>query len=44
VADEIFGVAPGELAGRSLLEFLPVDQRDLLGAQSAQRAHGHSGT
>ncbi|MFN7958970.1 MAG: PAS domain S-box protein [Holophagaceae bacterium] len=44
VAERIFGVPPGGLAGRSLLDFLPEDQRDLLRAESRIRAEGKAST
>jgi PAS domain S-box-containing protein len=44
VAEGIFGAAPGTLTGRSLLEFLSEDQRDLVRSQSALRAEGRSST
>jgi len=44
VAEEIFGTPEGTLKGRSLLEFLPEDQRSLLRKQSAQRAEGMNST
>ena len=40
VAEAIFGVGPGGLMGRSLLEFLPVDQQEVVRNQSLLRAQG----
>ena len=44
VAEQIFGVRPGGLLGRSLLDFLPDDQRELVQVQSRIRAEGHAST
>ncbi len=40
VAEEIFGVPPGGLQGRSILEFLPPDQQELVRRESMLRAQG----
>ncbi len=40
VAEEIFGLAPGQLVGRSLLEFVPPEQQGEVHHQSALRANG----
>jgi PAS domain S-box-containing protein len=39
-AERIFGVPPGGLPGRNLMEFLPPDQRDLIQHKTAQRREG----
>jgi PAS domain S-box-containing protein len=44
VADQIFGVPPGGLVGRTLLEFLSEDQQDLLREESRIRAEGRAST
>ncbi len=44
VAEAIFGVGPGQLVGRSLVEFLPADQQELLRRESELRAKGHHST
>ncbi|MCX6558142.1 MAG: PAS domain S-box protein [Candidatus Aminicenantes bacterium] len=42
-AEEIFGVAPGTLAGRNLKEFLSNDELIRLEQQSRNRGHGEKG-
>jgi PAS domain S-box-containing protein len=44
VAEEIFGVSPGSLQGRSLLEFLTQDQQELVQRESRLRAKGTHST
>ena len=44
VAEEIFGVAHGGLAGRNLMEFIPADQQDLVLEESMHRSHGRRTT
>ena len=44
VAEEIFGVAPGHLLGRSLMDFLPSDQQDLVRRESVNRGQGVAST
>jgi PAS domain S-box-containing protein len=44
VAEDIFGVGPGQLLGRSLLEFLPNHQKELVRDETALRAEGHAST
>ena len=44
VAEAIFGVAPGQLLGRSLLDFLPMDQQDLVRRETTLRAQGAHNT
>ena len=43
-AEQIFGVPPGTLCGRSLLDFLPLDQADRVHGQSTLRRHGTAST
>ena len=43
-AEAVFGVAPGRLLGRSLLEFLPPDQLEKLREESSLRAQGIQST
>jgi len=40
VAEEIFGTAPGQLVGRSVTEFLPPDQQELVRRETQLRAQG----
>lgn len=44
VAEQIFGVPPGGLVGRSLLEFLPKGQQDQVLEETRLRARGYSST
>jgi len=44
VAEQIFGVPPGGLVGRSLLDFLPEDQQGLVLEETRLRAQGHAST
>jgi len=44
VAEKILGVPPGQLVGRSLLDFLDADQRVLVRGESGLRAQGYSST
>jgi len=44
VAEQIFGVPPGGLVGRSLLDFLPEGQQDLVLEETRLRAQGHAST
>ena len=44
VAEAIFGVAPGQLLGRTLMDFLPPDQQDLVRQESTLRAQGAHNT
>jgi PAS domain S-box-containing protein len=44
VAETIFGVAPGGLLGRSLMDFLPPDQRDLVRGETLLRSSGADST
>ncbi len=44
VAEAIFGVGPGQLLGRSLLDFLPPSQQDLVRRETALRAQGAHNT
>jgi PAS domain S-box-containing protein len=44
VAEAIFGVAPGQLLGRALLDFLPPDQQELVRHESSLRAQGAHNT
>ena len=44
VAEQIFGVPPGSLVGRSLLDFLPEGQRELVLEETRLRAQGHAST
>jgi PAS domain S-box-containing protein len=39
-AETTFGVPPGGLLGRSLLEFLPADQKELIRQKNAERKEG----
>jgi PAS domain S-box-containing protein len=43
-AEEIFGVSPGRLLGRSLLEFLSLDQQDLVRRETMVRTKGNQST
>jgi len=40
VAEEIFGVGPGQLLGRTVTEFLPLDQRERVLQETRLRAQG----
>jgi PAS domain S-box-containing protein len=44
MAETIFGVSSGQLDGRSLLDFVPVDQQDLIHRETQLRAQGFHGT
>jgi PAS domain S-box-containing protein len=44
IAERIFGVAPGQLVGRSLLDFLPLDQQQRVRTESALRSGGAAST
>ena len=44
VAESIFGVGPGSLVGRSLMEFLSKDQQELIRQESLLRTHGTQST
>ena len=44
VAEEIFGAAPGSLVGRSLMEFLSMDQQELIRQETLLRAQGTQST
>jgi len=44
VGEQIFGVAPGQLVGRSLLEFLPPDELEKVQGESRLRQRGDSST
>jgi PAS domain S-box-containing protein len=44
VAERIFGVGPGQLLGRSLLDFLAPDQQDLVRHETSLRAQGAHNT
>ncbi|HJW71647.1 MAG TPA: PAS domain S-box protein [Geothrix sp.] len=44
MAEEIFGVAPGQLVGRSLLDLVPLDQQELLHRETGLRADGSHST
>ena len=43
-AEELFGVSPGGLVGRNLLEFLDVDQAEVVRRQTARRRTGERST
>ena len=43
-AEQIFGVPPGTLCGRSLMDFLPLDQADQVQDQSTLRQRGAAST
>ncbi len=44
VAEEIFGLAPGQLVGRSLLEFVPLEQHGEVRRQTTLRRNGAHST
>ncbi len=44
VAEQIFGVAPGQLKGRSLWDFIPAEQQELIRQESQLRAQGLAST
>ncbi|GLH72689.1 hypothetical protein GETHLI_11910 [Geothrix limicola] len=44
VAEEIFGVAPGHLVGRCLMDYLPEDQAEVVRRESLRRPKGISST
>ena len=44
VAEQIFGVGPGQLVGRALTEFLSEDQQERLRRETGLRAEGHQST